>query len=349
MVRKIIKWSLAGLVCLMVVVLVAGRIYQVIAESGDLARYPAPGKLVDVGGHLMHIHCQGKGTPTVVVEQGLGNVSSSWDQIHKQIARTTRVCAYDRVGMGYSEPIAEPVRADEVARLLQRLLQGAGIEDDLVLVGWSAGGVYIREFHRQFPKKVRAMLFVDSSHEQQQFRLPELPGGGGNSVMIIAKYLAPFGLVRLSGIVDGRMEGFEGSDELKSNLVAIYHQSHAIEAMLNESEAFTLDTRGSQPPSPIGDLPLIVLTQGKPVDVTENMPPEMTLEYLQKTRMAWNEMQLELVALSTQGRQIIASESGHGIHADQPDLLIISVVELVQLVRDSQKLSGSESDPDNPA
>ena len=92
-----------------------------------------------------------------------------------------------------------------------------------------------------------------------------------------------------------------------------------------------------------------MLTQGKPVDVTENMPPEMTLEYLQKTRMAWNEMQLELVALSTQGRQIIASESGHGIHADQPDLLINSVIELVQLVRESQKLLGSESDPNNPA
>ncbi len=336
MVRKAIKWFLAGLGCLMVIVLVGGRIYQVVSEAGDLARYPAPGKLVDVDGHLMHIHCQGQGTPTVVVEQGLGNVSSSWDQIHKRIAHTTRVCAYDRVGMGYSEPVAQPVRAAEVAEQLQKLLRGAGIEDDLVLVGWSAGGIYIREFRRQFPKKVKAMLFVDSSHEQQASRLPEPPGGGSDTAMMIAKYAAPFGLVRLSGIVNDQLETFQGSDELKSILVAIYHQSHAIEAMLNESEAFSLDIRGSQPPAPIGDLPLIVLTQGKPVEVNENMPPDMTLEYLQETRIGWNELQLELVALSTQGRQIIASESGHGIHADQPDLLIDSVNELIQLVRESQ-------------
>ena len=336
MVRKVVKWLLTGLGCLIVVVLVGGYIYQGVAESGDLARYPAPGKLVDVDGHLMHIHCQGHGTPTVVVEQGLGNVSSSWDEIHKRIARTTRVCAYDRVGMGYSEPVAQPLRAAEVAELLQKLLRGAGIEDDLVLVGWSAGGIYIREFHRQFPEKVRAMLFVDSSHEQQQNRLPQLPGEGGNGVMTIAKYLAPFGLVRLSGIVNDQLAAFPGSDEMKSTLIAIYHQSHAIEAMVNESEAFSLDIRGSQPPAPIGDLPLIVLTQGNPVEVNEDMPPEMTLEYLQKTREAWNELQRELVALSTQGRQIIASESGHGIHADQPDLLVDSVSELVQLVRASQ-------------
>ena len=333
-VKKVIKWFLAGLGCLLAIVLVGGRIYQAVAQSSDLARYPAPGRLVDVAGHLMHIHCQGQGRPTVVIEQGLGNVSSAWDEIHKQIARTTRVCAYDRAGMGYSEPVAKPLRAAEVAGLLQKLLLGAGIDDDLILVGWSAGGLYIREFHQQFPDKVKAMLFVDSSHEQQANRLPHLPGEGRDTTMVIAKYAAPFGLVRLSGIVNNQMEAFQGSDELKSNLVAIYHQSHAIEAMLNESDAFTLDIQSSQPPAPIGDLPLIVLTQGKPVEVSENMSPDMTLEYLQETRIRWNEMQLELAALSTQGRQIIATESGHGIHADQPDLLIDSVNELVQSVRE---------------
>ncbi len=284
----------------------------------------------------MHIHCQGQGSPTVVVEQGLGSLSTAWDEIHQQIALVTRVCAYDRVGMGYSEPIDHPVRATEVAELLHKLLNAAGVDDDMVLVGWSAGGVYIREYYRQYPKKIAAMLFVDSSHEQQANRMPEPPEGGGDSMLKIARYLAPVGLVRLSGVVNGQFESFTGPEELKSRLIALYHQSHTLVAMLNESEAFSQDIRATQPPDSLGDLPLIVLTQGKPVEVLETMSPGITLEYLTEVRIVWNELQPELAALSTRGNQIIATESGHSIHADQPELLVDSVKELVQLVRQEQ-------------
>jgi pimeloyl-ACP methyl ester carboxylesterase len=335
-VRKVFKWFLIGLGCLLIVAAVAGSVYQTISQSRDLGLFPAPGKLVDVDGHLMHIHCQGQGSPTVVVEQGLGSVSSAWDEIHQQIALETRVCAYDRVGMGYSEPIDHPVRATEVAGLLHKLLGGAGIRDDLVLVGWSAGGVYIREFHRLHPEKVSAMLFVDSSHEQQADRFPQLPESGGDYTLTIARYLAPFGLVRLSGIVNNRFEEFPGSEELRLRQIAIYHQSHILEALLNESDAFELDIHASQPPTPIGDLPLIVLTQGKPVEMPETMRPGITIEYLHEVRKVHNELQLELTALSTRGKQIIATESGHSIHADQPELLIDSVKELVRAVRNEQ-------------
>ena len=337
LVRKVFKWFLISLGCLLIVIAVGGRIYQLISESQDLARFPAPGKLVNVDGHLMHIHCQGQGSSTVVVEQGLQGVSSAWEEIHQQIALVTKVCAYDRVGLGYSEPIDHPTRATEVAELLHKLLLGAEIEDDLVVVGWSAGGVYIREFHRLYPKKIKAMLLVASSHEQQTNRLPQPPEGGGDSTLKIAEYLAPFGLVRLSGIVKGRVERASGSDELKSRLVAIYNQSHIFEAMVNESEAFTLDIQSSQPPAPLGDLPLIVLTPGKTVEVLETTTPGNRLEYLQDKRRVYNELQLELTALSSRGKQIIATESEHGIHADQPELLTASVNELVQWVRDQQQ------------
>ncbi len=333
LVRKVLKWFFISLGCLLIVIVVGGRIYQVTSESKDLARFPAPGKLVDVDGHLMHIHCQGQGSPTVVVEQGLQGVSLAWDEINQQIALMTRVCAYDRVGMGYSEPIDHPTRSSEVAELLHKLLLGAGVEDDLVLVGWSAGGIYIREFHRLYPKNVKAMLFAASSHEQQTNRLPKPPEGGPDDTLRIAKYLAPLGLVRLSGMVKGQIERAPVPDELKPQLIAIYHQSHIIEAMFNESEAFTLDIQASQPPDSLGNLPLTVLTPGKLVETTR---PGVTLEYLREKRRVWNELQLELTELSARGKQIIATESGHGIHSDQPELLIASVNELVQLVRDQQ-------------
>ena len=107
--------------------------------------------------------------------------------------------------------------------------------------------------------------------------------------------------------------------------------------MLNESEAFSQDIRATQPPDSLGDLPLIVLTHGKPpVEMLETMSPGITLEYLTEARIVWNELQTELAALSTRGNQIIATESGHSIHADQPELLVDSVKELVQLVRQEQ-------------
>ena len=128
-----VRWLLVRLLVLVVVLLIAGRIYQVMAEKADLERFPAPGTLVDVDGSLMHIHCRGNGSPTVVIEQGLQSVAASWDHITEEIAQDTRVCAYDRAGLGYSEPVNHQTRATEVAERLHKLLQGADIDDDLVL------------------------------------------------------------------------------------------------------------------------------------------------------------------------------------------------------------------------
>jgi len=164
------------------------------------------------------------------------------------------------------------------------LLIGAGIDDDLILVGWSAGGVYIREYHRQYPEKIKALLFVDSSHEQQANRLPQSSdsGNGNDAALRIGKYLAPLGLIRLSGAVDRRVEASSGSDELKARLKAIYHQSHTLSAVLKESDAFNFDIASTQPPASLGDLPLNVLTRGKPLEARETTSPNNSFKFQQE-------------------------------------------------------------------
>jgi pimeloyl-ACP methyl ester carboxylesterase len=330
-VGKLFKWLLVSAGLLLIAGAVAGRIYQVRSEAADLAQFPPPGKLVAVDGHRMHIHCQGQGSPTVVVEQGLQGVSSAWKEITQAIAQTTSVCAYDRVGLGYSEPIDHPTRASEVAELLHKLLGAAGVDDELVLVGWSAGGVYIREYFRLHPEKVRAMLFVDSSHEQQQTRLPQPPPRGGINTLEIAQYLAPIGVVRLSGIVRQQIERSPVPDKLKPELIALYHQSHVIQTMVRESQSFTLDTQAEHPPASLGDLPLIVLTPAKRAEPTG---PGVTADYVREERRVWSKLQKELAALSTRSKHVIATEAAHGIQYDQPEVLIGSVNELVQMVRE---------------
>ena len=177
---NIFKWFSIGLVSLIILTLAGGLCYQVVSESDDLVRYPAPGELVAVDGQMMHINCIGQGSPIVIFELGVGSSSAAWSEVHRQVSLFTRACAYDRAGLGYSEPTDQPLRSGDVAQRLHKLLRAAKVDDDLVLVGWSAGGVYIRDFYRRYPERVEAMLFVDSSHEQQATRMPQTPGNGSD-------------------------------------------------------------------------------------------------------------------------------------------------------------------------
>ncbi len=297
--------------------LIAGLLYQNISESRDLERYPPPGRMVEVDGHLMHIHCIGEGSPTVILELGVGSASFAWYDIHKRISQITRTCAYDRAGLGYSEPTEQAKRAIDVAATLHTLLANAGIDDELVLVGWSAGGIYVREFYRRFPGKVVGMLLVDSSHEQQAKRLPREPDGGADPTLAIAKHLAPFGLVRLSGLLDKRVASSRASDEAKAYLRATYNLSHALDTVARESDAFNHDIDSDELPAPLGNLPLIVVAAGDP------------------HRTAMMPLQKELAALSTQGKLIVAEDSDHNIHADQPQLIVDAVKDLATFMPSS--------------
>ena len=329
---RFFKWFSIRFLGLLITLAALGWGYQQITQGYDLKRFPPPGKLIAVDDHLMHLHCQGEGSPTVVVEQGLGTISSVWHNILKRVSVTTRTCGYDRVGMGYSEPTGRATRSTEVAQNLHKLLQAAGVDDDIVLVGWSAGGVYIREFYRQNPDAIRGMVLVDSSHEQQAHRLPK-QDSPGNFLTQYANYLAPFGIIRLSGMVGQMNARFNLPDEVMQSVIAQYHQTHMPRSMMNESAAFKFDIQSDKPLSSLGDLPLIVLSQGKPI---EGAPDDAAVKFKKNQRLARNQLQMELAALSSNSKHIIAKQSGHAIHNDQPDLVVQSITDLVNRVRASR-------------
>ena len=80
-----------------------GMVYQLVAVRREHARYPAPGRLVDIGGYRLHIYCLGHGSPVVILDSGLGEGFYSWRRVQPQIAGFTQVCSYDRAGFGYSD------------------------------------------------------------------------------------------------------------------------------------------------------------------------------------------------------------------------------------------------------
>ena len=158
-----------GLVALAVI----GAIYQAFGTEIYRRIYPPPGELVDVGGHSLHINCVGEGSPTVILESGSGANSVDWANIQPEVANTTRVCAYDRAGSGWSEPSPEPRDPQQIAGELHTLLGNAGIDGPYVLVGHSFGGLYVRMYAELYPNEVEGMVLVDSSHPEQSARTAE--------------------------------------------------------------------------------------------------------------------------------------------------------------------------------
>src|ERR671921_2087085 len=139
---KVLLW----LVVVLLVLAVAGAIYQAIATELAERAYPPPGEMVDVGGYRLHINCVGQGSPTVVLDAGSGGFSAQWVRVQREVSDTTRVCAYDRAGMGWSQRGPDPRDAKQISSELHTLLGKAGIEGPYVLVGHSYGGLYMQTY-----------------------------------------------------------------------------------------------------------------------------------------------------------------------------------------------------------
>src|SRR5713101_1879359 len=125
------RWTMRALIGVsgfLVLVALCGTAYQWLATRRDLASTPPPGRLVDVGGHRLHLWCTGAGTPAVILDAGLGGSSTDWGFVQPEVARFTRVCSYDRAGMGYSDPGPSPRTARRIAIELANLVDRSGLD-----------------------------------------------------------------------------------------------------------------------------------------------------------------------------------------------------------------------------
>ena len=130
-------------------------------------RAGAPGSRVDVGGHRLHLHCAGSGSPAVIFDAALGASSLSWSLVHPRVAAITTACAYDRGGFGWSDAGPLPRTVGRLADELRHLLDAAGIRPPYVLVGHSFGGLVARVFASRYAEKVGGMVLVDPAHPEE--------------------------------------------------------------------------------------------------------------------------------------------------------------------------------------
>jgi pimeloyl-ACP methyl ester carboxylesterase len=162
-------------VCVALFLSAVGGAFETYRGTADRANHPMPGRLVDVGGHQLHINCTGTGSPTVVLQPGLGEPSSAMAWIAPDVATTTRVCVYDRAGRGWSESAGAPQSGVEVAAELHTLLDRAGEHGPYVLAGHSAGGLYVLNFAQLHPDQVAGVVLLDSMSPQQYEKVTDWP------------------------------------------------------------------------------------------------------------------------------------------------------------------------------
>ena len=174
---KIIGKFLIGLLILLILLLAYGLIHEAILRKNYRSEYPAPGEIITIDNHDIHLNCVGEGSPTVVFEADLDQYGSmSWDPVQKEISKLTRACSYDRAGILWSEAGSRPRDGETIAAELKMLLENAGEEGPYLLVGHGFGGAYLRIFVGKYPEDVAGMVLLESSHPDMLTRFEEITG-----------------------------------------------------------------------------------------------------------------------------------------------------------------------------
>jgi len=329
-----IKRIVLGLLALLILLVVAGSIYEALGRRSAEANYPPRGKMVDIGGRRMHIDCRGTGSPTVILESGLGTGGTlDWALVHDRIARFTRACAYDRAGIMWSDAKDAPQRASAVADDLHAMLKSAGITDPLVLVGHSIGGPYIRTYTGRYGDQVAGLVFVDGSHPDQVARLGKATGTDvhprqASLLMHGASALSWTGIVRFlrSDAADGKLPK-DAADRMGA------YASKSVKGATTELDGFDATMDDARAVRSFGDRPVFVLTALAPFTSDELKQMSMKPEQGARFKQTWKALNAEHAAMSTRGRQQVVSDAGHYIQVDRPDVVIAAVRQVVGEVR----------------
>lgn len=321
-----------GFVLVLAPLLSGGWLVEWLAERRDRRRYPAPGRMVKAAGSQMHLLCSGErrsGEPLVLLETGMGSWSFYWRLVQPEMAKFARVCSYDRLGFGWSQPGSPPRSADRIAAELHEALQIAGEPGPYLLVGHSLGGIFVRQFARLYPQEVSGMLLLDSAHEDQLERMP-WARKEAQSVQTVFTFLAVLhrlGILRLLG--KSLLSRFASvkTEEEKRLFLATLLASRYFETSRDESLSVLQPLKPEERLMSLGDKPLVVIQAG---GQPETLPRGYTEERWQQQRRAWDEIQADLLKLSSNSRLVIAEKSIHTVQVEQPELVIEAIRHILE-------------------
>jgi len=315
------------------------------SQQSTVAPSPA-GKLVDLGGHRLHLNCTGQGYPTVVVENGLGDFSFNWVLVQTRVSKFTRICAYDRAGYAWSDPGPKPRTFAQINLELRDALAKLGEKGPFVLVGHSYGGPVIRNFAMTYSHDVAGMVQVDAAFEGMRVGI-----GGGKTL-------------RLGEDAKGRnipapREDMRDADKPNLPAGAAPQPPQQLDPMyralpeadqklqlwaqslleIQDAEASQTDWCGeyfarwmkTSQAGTLGSIPLVVLTRAEGGYGNDQDVPAAQLEKERK------EGQAMLVKLSIDSKQLIV-KSGHNMELEVPEEVTAAIRTVVESVRKGRRL-----------
>jgi pimeloyl-ACP methyl ester carboxylesterase len=307
--------------------------------------YPAPGRLVDVGGWRLHLNCAGEARPsrpTVILEAGLGDFSVEWSLVQPSVARFARVCSYDRAGDGWSDIGPHPRTFRQIVYELHTLLERAGERPPFVLVGHSYGGWLVRQYQSTYPSEVAGMVLVEAGaddpwrmtgdgklhHSSELATSAPIPPVKTSSPLRVADIPANIltqinaGIAEVSRDPNGGVRSKLPPDAQRMRAWTLAHIGHILAGVnpVELEELAALRAERAKSEHPLGDLPLVVITRGVP---DESGPNAAAMEEEHRKDHA------SAAALSRRGKLVVATHSGHHVQLEEPELVVSAIRDVV--------------------
>jgi pimeloyl-ACP methyl ester carboxylesterase len=304
-----------------------GLIFQVVATRNDQQEFPAPGELVDIGGYQLHINCIGNGSPTIILDASGGSSSASWGLVQPKVAQSTRVCAYDRAGAGWSDRGPTPRDMNQQVRELHVLLARARVDGPYVLVGHSYGGRIARVYAKAYPREVVGMVLVDPGRLDDDPRFPpqyHKNNAAERRLITVARWLAPFGVVRL---FRPRMEYYDLPAQQAAASDSFGVTTRFWQTIIDQYRAMPQTLAQEREVTSLGSMPLIVVSATAPDD---------------QTRRVWTKINGELAELSTNGvHRVVPGATHEGLvwEIDHAQVTIESIRRVLDSARTGQPLA----------
>jgi pimeloyl-ACP methyl ester carboxylesterase len=278
-----------------------------------------PGELINIGTHRLHINCVGKGTPSVIIDSGIGGFSLEWFKIQNNLSNDVRVCSYDRAGYGWSDPGPNPRTTSRIVKELRTLLSEARIPGPYLLVGHSFGGYNIRYFASEYPELTAGLVLIDSSHPQQ-FNTEEFKRVKPD--ISNKKHKNSFKIRLVRPIIaenyphEKKRIAFQLMSTMKSRATLINESDYM------EISAQQVAGRDSKQPD---EFPVVIITRGKRVWEKNELGD--------RREQQWTRLQNDLENISLQSDHFLAYKSGHIVHLDQPELVSENILLAVKKSR----------------
>jgi pimeloyl-ACP methyl ester carboxylesterase len=296
---------------------------------------------VDVGGYRLHLNCRGSGGPVIVLLPGSGDFSFDWALVQPEVARSARVCAYDRAGSAWSDPGPTPRTMRQEARELRALLRAASEAPPYVLVGHSLGGLVARTYAAAYPGDVAGMVLVAATHESTQLlyqgRVVRVRESAQPRAVPPPQTMqrspprppteADLAQQRMNREVFGPPAISPPFDRLPrdAQLLRLWALGRPPRAAAGEDywaeelrdmyEARRLDAQ------PLDSMPLEVLAAG----ATSAPPPGIAEDAWRALDAEKRAQQADLATLSARGRLVVVEGSGHHIQLEAPNVVVASV------------------------